>query len=90
MAGIAGEEDLFDGVAVARDFAVDDGVEGRLLGQGPQAGGDEDLLAHDLAARLPFLERGGRRPGEVAVVVLGLVEPSIARRGRLVGGEIRQ
>src|SRR5207249_609922 len=50
MAGIAGEIDLLDGVAVALDLAVNDGLEGSFLGHGPQAVGDQKLLAHLLPA----------------------------------------
>jgi hypothetical protein len=37
MAPMADEEHLLDGVAVALDLAVDDGVERRLLGHRPKA-----------------------------------------------------
>ena len=55
MARHAGEEDLFDGVAVAVDLAVDDGIQRRLLGHRPESVGDEHLLAQFLTAFLPML-----------------------------------
>ena len=41
----AGEEHLLDGVAVALDLAVDGRLDRRPLRHGPQAGGDQHLLA---------------------------------------------
>src|SRR5262249_44244935 len=60
MAGITGEEDLFDGVVAAVDLAVDDRAERSPLGQRPQAVGDQDLLAQLALALLPLGARGRR------------------------------
>jgi hypothetical protein len=78
MAGVAGEEDLFDGVVVAVDLAVDDRAEGRFLRHGPEAGGDEHLFADTLSAIVPAFFAGRRREGEVAVEVLRLAKAGIA------------
>src|SRR5262249_25017219 len=64
VAGVAGEEDLFDGVALAVDLAVDDGLERGLRGEGPEPVANEDLLADVLAALLPRFLGGRGRPGE--------------------------
>ncbi len=68
MAGIAGEIDLLDGVAVALDLAVDDRLERFLLRHRPESGGDQDLLAEGLFAGLPCLAR--RWDGKVEVLVV--------------------
>src|SRR5262245_2922683 len=91
MARIAGKEDLFDRVAVALDLAVDDRFERRLLGQGPQAVGDEHLRAQLFTTRVPVALRGRRRPGKrqdflrivriVAAVVVGwFAQPTVLGR----------
>src|SRR5438128_250697 len=80
MPGNAGEEDFLDGVPVALDLPVDDGLERRLFRHGPEAVGDEYLLAHLLSADRPTLHVRRRSPGKVAVEVLGFAKPAIGRR----------
>src|SRR5262245_19891585 len=91
MTWITGKEDLFDGVAVALDLAVDSWLERRLLRHGPQAVGDEHLRPEFFTARVPVALRGRRRPGKrqdflriirivAAVVICWLAQASIPGR----------
>ena len=77
-----GKIDFFDRVIVPLDLAVNDRLERRLRGHGPDAVGDHDLLAQLLAPLLPGLLAGGHRHREVAVEVLGLAEANIGRDRR--------
>src|SRR5437762_14258050 len=70
MSRMADEEHLLDGVAIALDLAVNDGVERRLLRHRPKPLRDKELFLEDLPARFPGRFRGGRRPGMVRQVVV--------------------
>ena len=75
----AREVDLFDGVAITLDLAVNDRLQRRLVRHRPEALRDKDLPAHDLLAGLPFVPIARRSPGKVTVEVFELLEPAIAR-----------
>ncbi len=67
MAGVTGEVDFFDRIAVPVDFAVDHRIKRRLLGQGPEAISYQDLLAHLLAAYFPIFPGLWRLEEEILV-----------------------
>ena len=69
MPGEAFKEDAVDGVVVAFDAAMDDGVERGFVGEWPEAGGEEQALFDFGAAFLPCFWGGHRGEGKVAVEV---------------------
>ena len=75
-----GKEDFCDGIIVAVDLAVDDGVERSFFRHRPQSLGDEGLSAQRLTAGVPFLERC--RGGEIEILVFEdakLPDPGVLR-----------
>ena len=55
MAGKALQVDLLDGIVVAIDLAMDNGVGRGLRRHGPEPGGDQQLAPHALAPLGPGL-----------------------------------
>ena len=84
------EVGLLDRVFALVDLAVDDRVERRLGRHRPEALGDQQLPADEIAARLPFLDglRGGE--GEIAVEVLERAEAGVLRVGEVQQAEGRE
>ena len=79
IARVAGEEDLFDGVPVTVDLAVDDRTEGRLRRHRPQPFRHKHLFAEFLPPAFPAFPGSGDAHREVAVEVLRLPQPLVLR-----------
>src|SRR5205807_7395144 len=79
MAGVAGEENLFDGVLIAIDLAMNNRIEGSLLRHRPQSRRDEDTLAYFFAAGFPCFLACRRREGEVAVKRSWFTQPAVGK-----------
>src|SRR6185436_7883015 len=82
MPGQAFEVHLLDGVALPSDRAVNDRVERRGVGHGPQSERHLELSSQLGGPRLPRIRRGDRLEEELAVQVLQRRKASICRDRR--------